>query len=157
MYVFFDFREKILKADWDSLFDLVKTLSGNFSFFERSQKEAEKVQHEVMERLALEKLQNALNTGKIQKKDETDIDHVAISTEPIKVAFEFIKEWNCTGMKVRKYQESVKAIQNVRSNLKAENWIKLKIDISSVLSHVEVLIKDEMQLAKCEVDNVEFF
>jgi hypothetical protein len=151
-----DFREKILKADWDSLFDLVKTLSGNFSFFERSQKEAEKVQHEVMERLALEKLQNALNTGKIQKKDETDIDYVAISTEAIKVAFEFIKEWNCTGMKVRKYQESVKAIQNVRSNLKAENWIKLKIDISSVLSHVEVLIKDEMQLAKSEVDNVEF-
>ena len=81
---------------------------------------------------------------------------MAISTEAIKVAFEFIKEWNCTGMKVRKYQESVKAIQNVRSNLKAENWIKLKIDISSVLSHVEVLIKDEMQLAKSEVDNVEF-
>ena len=61
-------RQKILTEDWDALFDLVKTLSTSFDVFDRSQKEAEKVQHEVMERLALDKLNSALNNGKIREK-----------------------------------------------------------------------------------------
>ena len=41
-------------------------------------------------------------------------------------------------------------------NLKARSWIKLKIDVSSVSPDVANLIEGELELAKTEVENVEF-
>ena len=149
-------RQKILSEDWDALFEVVKALSPAFGIFDRSQKEAEKVQHEVMERLALDKLRYALNNGKIKKKDEFDLDYNCISIADISIAYEFVKKWNCSGTKVRRYLNVAKATETIRMNLKARNWIKLKIDVSSVSPNVAMLMEDEIELAKTEVENVEF-
>ena len=148
-------RQKVLSEDWDALFELVKTLSTSFDVFDRSQKEAEKVQHEVMERLALDKLNSALNNGKIEKKDESDLDYSGISTADISIAYDFVNKWNCSGRKVRRHLNAAKAIETIRMNLKTE-LDQAQNRCFICLTRRAILIEDELELAKTEVENIEF-
>ena len=90
------------------------------------------------------------------RKNESDLDYSGISTADINIAYDFVNKWNCSGTKVRRYLNAAKAIETIRMNLKASSWIKLKIDVSSVSPDVAILIEDELELAKTEVENIEF-